>query len=139
MNDSVETIGQFLDRVMKQKDITPKELARICGITNSYIGRIMKGKAGNLSAGTIVALADGLGIDPHDVFTAASGRPPEDQDTVDPLLILDTIQKLLLNPKGLELLRGWLNLNTKNQKTLAGFLKYLSEGQSKKGRKPKQK
>lgn len=61
----METIGQYLDRVMRQKNLSPKEVARACGITNSYIGRIIKDKGGNLSVKTIVALAEGLEVDPH--------------------------------------------------------------------------
>jgi transcriptional regulator with XRE-family HTH domain len=124
----MEDLSQYLDRVMRQKNISPKELARICGITDSYIGRVTRGKGINLTIKTILALADGLDVDPHELFTAACGRPPHSQGrSIDPLLVIDTIQKLMMNPKGLELFQDWLRLSANNQKTLADFLKYLNE------------
>jgi transcriptional regulator with XRE-family HTH domain len=134
----METLGQYLERIMRQKELSPKDVARACGITNSYIGRIIKGKGGNVSVATIVALAEGLDVDPHEVFTAASGKPPTSEGGVDPLLVVDTIQKLMLNPKGLELLRDWLSLTDKNRETIAEFLKSFP-GKQPKRKKPRRK
>ena len=134
----METLDQYLERIMRQKKLSPKDVARACGITNSYIGRIIKGKGGNVSVATIVALAEGLDVDPHEVFTAASGKPPENEGGVNPLLVVDTIQKLMLNPRGLELLQDWLRLTDKNRETLAEFLKSLHEQQPKQ-KKPRRK
>ena len=94
---------------------------------------MMKGKAGNLSVDTIVKLAKGLEVDPHEVFTAASGIPLKAGP--DPLFVLDAIQKLLLNSQGLELLQDWLKLPGKDQKTVAEVLKLLNEKKPKSKRK----
>jgi transcriptional regulator with XRE-family HTH domain len=131
----METFGEYLDRVMRQKNLTSKQVASKCSITNSYISRMMKGKAGNLSVDTIVKLSKGLEIDPHEVFTAASGIPPEAGP--DPLFVLDAIQKLLLNSQGFELLQDWLNLPGKDQKTVAEVLRLLNEKKHKSKRKKK--
>ena len=133
---AVETLGEYIERVIRQKNLSPKDVAKASGITNSYIGRIIRGKGENLTIGTILALAKGLDVDPHEVFTAASGNAPEG-GAVDPLLIVDLLQKLLTNPEGLDLLQDWLKLTDKNKKTFVKFLKSLHEQQPKK--KPKRK
>jgi transcriptional regulator with XRE-family HTH domain len=121
----METVGEYLERVMKQKNLTSKQVALKCGITNSYISRMMKDKAGNLSVDTIVKLAAGLGVNPHEIFTAASGTAPA--PGIDPLIVLDVIQRILLNPEGLGLLQDWLKLTGRDQKTLKRFLKAFDE------------
>ena len=132
----METLSQYLERVLRQKNLSPKDVAKKCGLTNSYIGRITKGQGGNLSVDTIVKLASGLGVDAHEIFTAASGIAPRDTTGIDPLLILDLIQKVISDPKGMELLREWLQLPAKKQRSLFDFIKFLNE-QPKKKRKRK--
>src|ERR1044071_7475512 len=107
----METFGQYLERILHQRKLTPKEAAKKCGITDSYIGRIIKGKGGNYSVETILALADGLEVDPHEVFAAATGRPTQESGLVDPLFILDLIRKILTEPRGLEVLERWIRLS----------------------------
>lgn len=126
MTDAMETIGQYLERTMRQKNISPKDLARKCGITNSYIGRVIKGKGGNLSVETIIALARGLEVDAHELFTAASGISPQNL-AIDPMLVLDLVQKIMSEPKGLEIVRQWLQLPPDKQNTLLEFIKRLNE------------
>ena len=131
---TMETLGQYLERILRQRKLTPKEAAKKCGITDSYIGRIIKGQGGNYSVETILALADGLEVDPHEVFSAATGRPMQEEGgLVDPLFIIDLIQKILLEPRGLEVLRQWIKLSNKNQDKLLEFIQFLNE------QKPKEK
>jgi transcriptional regulator with XRE-family HTH domain len=129
----METFGQYLERILHQRRLTPKEAAKKCGITNSYIGRIIKGQGGNHSIETILALADGLELDPHEVFAAATGRPVQaGGGLVDPLFIVDLIQKMLVEPRGLEILRQWIKLSKQNQEQLLEFIKLLNEQPKKK-------
>lgn len=128
----METLSQYLERVMRQKNLSPKDVARRCGLTNSYIGRITKGQAGNISVDTIVKLARGLGVDAHEIFTAASGIPIKETTGIDPLLLLDLIQKAVTDPKGIDLLRQCLQLPAKKQKTLTEFIAFLNEQPNKK-------
>ena len=130
----METLSQYLERVMRQKGLTPKEVARKCGLTNSYIGRITKGQGGNLSVDTIVKLAFGLNVDPHEIFTAASGIPVKGSG-VDPLLILDLIQRVISDPKGMDLLREWLEIPANKQKSLFDFIRFLNEPKKKRRKK----
>jgi transcriptional regulator with XRE-family HTH domain len=129
----METLGQYLERILHQRKLTPKEAAKKCGITDSYIGRIIKGQGGNYSVETILALADGLEVDPHEVFAAATSRPiQEESGLVDPLFIIDLIQKLLVEPSGLEVLRQWIKLSKRNQDKLLEFIQFLNEQKPKK-------
>lgn len=123
----METLGKYLDRVMRQKKLTPKELARRCNVTDSYIGRVLKGKSENLTVKTMVTLAEGLGVNAHDVFTAASGIPVDEAADINPLLLLDHMQKLINDPTGFEVLRQWLQLPSRNQRPLLDFITFLNE------------
>jgi transcriptional regulator with XRE-family HTH domain len=60
----METLAEYLDRVMRQKNLTPKELAKRSGLTNSYIGRLRNGKVNNPTVETILKLAKGLDVPP---------------------------------------------------------------------------
>jgi transcriptional regulator with XRE-family HTH domain len=129
----MESLGQYLERILHQRRLTPKEAAKKCGITNSYIGRIIKGQGGNYSVETILALADGLELDPHEVFAAATGRPVKAEGgLVDPLFIVDLIQKMLVDPHGLEILRQWIKLSKKDREMLLNLLRLLNEQPKKK-------
>ena len=128
----METFGQYLERILHQRKLTPKEASKKCGITDSYIGRIIKGKGGNYSVETILAIADGLEVDPHEVFAATTGRPTQESGLVDPLFILDLIRKMLTEPRGLEVLERWIRLSKQDQEKLLGFIQFLSERPPKK-------
>lgn len=123
----METLGNYLDRMLRQKKLTPKELAKRCNLTDSYIGRLIKGKSDNLTVKTIVTLAEGLGVHAHEVFAAASGIPANEASHINPLLLLDHMQELINDPIGFEVLRQWLQLPSKQQKPLLDFIIFLNE------------
>lgn len=123
----METLGAYIDRVMRQKHIKPKALARQCGVTDSYIGRILKGRSDNLTVKTMVMLAEGLGVNAHDIFAAASGIPAAATAQLDPLLLLDHLQKLVHEPTGFAVLQQWLQLPARKRKQLLAFIACLNE------------
>lgn len=130
----METLSQYLKRILHQRNLIPKEAAKKCGITDSYLGRIIKGQGGKHSVETILALADGLELDPHEVFSVATGRPMRSETgLVDPLFIIDLIQKVLTEPRGLEILERWIRLSKEDKERLLEFIEFLNE------RKPKKK
>ena len=135
----MESLGEYLDRLMRQKNLTPKELARRCKVTDSYIGRVRKGASGNLTVQTMMTLAKGLDVNAHDIFTAASGIPPEENPPIDPLLLFDYMQKLIHDRNGLEVLRQWLELSSSERQTLHDFLAYLNDQPGKARGKPRKK
>jgi transcriptional regulator with XRE-family HTH domain len=133
----MESLGEYLDRVMRQKNLTAKELARRCNVTNSYIARVRKGAAGNLTVQTMTMLAEGLGVNPHDIFTAASGFPAGEAERVDALALLDHLQKLIQNPAGFDILQQCAGLSSEKQKPLLDFVASLNQQPSKTRKKPR--
>ena len=127
----METLKEYLDRVMRQKKLKLVDLAKRCHVSDSYIGKVRSGRSGNLTVQTMLTLARGLEVNPHDIFTAASGVPVDETTHIDPRLLLDQIQKLLHDPNGYEVLRQWLELSSSNRKTLLDFLDYLKRQQPK--------
>ena len=129
----METLSQYLKRILHQRNLIPKEAAKKCGITDSYLGRIIKGQGGKHSLETILALADGLELDPHEVFSVATGRPRQSESgLVDPLFVIDLIQRILLEPRGLEILERWVRLTEQDKERLIEFIEFLNERQPKK-------
>jgi transcriptional regulator with XRE-family HTH domain len=121
----METLGEYLDRMMRQQNLTPKELARRCKVTDSYIGRVRKGTSANLTVQTMVTLARGLGVNAHDIFTAASGIPVDEEAHIDPLQLLDHIHKLIREPSGVNMLQLWPELSSSKRQTLLDLIVYL--------------
>lgn len=123
----METLAEYLDRVMRQKKLKPIDLAKRCGVTGSYIGRVRK-NSGNLTVQTMVLLADGLGVNAHEIFTAASGIQPDEATQVDALLLLDLLQRLAHDGTALAGLQQWLQLPTRKRKKVLDFIAGLGEG-----------
>jgi transcriptional regulator with XRE-family HTH domain len=128
----METFGQYLERILHQRKLTPKQAAKKCGITDSYLGRIIKGQGGKHSLETILALADGLELNPHEVFSVATGRPLQEHGLVDPLFIIDLIQRIFTEPRGLEVLEQWIRLSQQDKERLIEFIEFLNQRQPKK-------
>lgn len=123
-----ETLAQFVDRVMRQKGLSVRDVQKRASgkgrIAASYISRIINGKVKNLSADKIVILAEGLGVDPFQVFAVVSGRKPAPTEPTDPLLIL-------------EVMRYWLHLSPEYKIAALNWMRFLAEEDKakKKGKK----
>jgi transcriptional regulator with XRE-family HTH domain len=127
---------------MRQKGLTAKSLSEKCKVNHSYISRAMRGGSGNISVKTLVMLAKGLEVNAHELFTAASGVAPEGSRGFDVLHLIDLMQRLLTDPRGLEVLEQWLRLSPGNQARLLEFIEFLNEQQPKAKRgkgKPRRK
>jgi transcriptional regulator with XRE-family HTH domain len=141
----METIGEYLVRVMRQKNLDPVELAKRCGLTSSYIGRLRNGKLDNPTVQTMVTLAKALDVNAHEIFAAASGIAVSQAPLIDPLLLLEAMQKLISDPAGFDLLRQLLNFSPDERKALFDYFEYLkkkptkSKGKSHKKGKPRKK
>jgi transcriptional regulator with XRE-family HTH domain len=122
-----ETLSEFLKRVMKQKGLTLRDVEGKCGkkITNSYISRVINGKGKNLTLETIVALASGFGVDPHDIFAAAYGKPPQSVQA-DPLMLIDMLQKLAEDPLLVKVVREWTRLSAEEQSAMLRAMESLT-------------
>jgi transcriptional regulator with XRE-family HTH domain len=71
----METLRAYIKEVMQQKRLKGIDVEAKSGgkITNSYISDIINGKTKTISVDKVNALAEGLGVDSFEVFTAASG------------------------------------------------------------------
>jgi transcriptional regulator with XRE-family HTH domain len=141
----METLAEYLVRLMRQKQLTPVDLARRCGLTDSYIGRLCKAPSSNLTVDTITKLAHALDVNPHEIFTVASGIAASEAPQIDPLLLLDALQKIITDANGFEALRQLLGFSPDERKRLLDYVEYFkrlppkAKGKSGKKGKPRKK
>ncbi|HKQ03737.1 MAG TPA: helix-turn-helix transcriptional regulator [Blastocatellia bacterium] len=139
----METLAQYLDRLMRQKHLTPKELANRCGLTDSYIGRLRKGRSDNLTVQTVKKLAIALDVNAHEIFAVASGIPVSESLQLDGRLLLDQMLKLTREAHGFDLLQQLLDFSPDERKALLAYMEYFkrppSNGKSGKKGKPRKK
>lgn len=122
-----ETLSEYLDRVMRLKGLNPPDVQDSCGIAESYIRRILSGTVTNLTVKTIATLAEGLEVDPVDLFVASYGKPIEAKEGVDMLLLADTVQKLIMNPELIQVLQEWVRIPEEHQKTFLHTFKLVQK------------
>jgi transcriptional regulator with XRE-family HTH domain len=113
-----ETLAQYLGRMLKQRDLKPAEVAELSRLSPSYISRLLKGQKKNLTVETIAILVQALDLDALELFAVAYGKPVSVKPGIDPLLLADTIQKLITNPNLIELVQNGARLSAKHQKTM---------------------
>jgi transcriptional regulator with XRE-family HTH domain len=92
----METLGEYVSRVMDEKNLKVKDVERRAGgiISDSYVTNIMNGVATNLTIEKLNALAVGLGVDKVELFKVASGiKDPE--ETWTPQSLIRLLQKIL--------------------------------------------
>lgn len=134
-----ETLAQYVKRIMRQKELTIRDVELRCNkkLTHSYVARIIKGKVKNPTLATMIALAKGLDEDLYEIFRAASGQLP--RQTIDPLLLLEVIQKVFLHPELLEVVDGWDRLPKKIRDTIVHAVRVPGTKAKKKPRKTNDK
>jgi transcriptional regulator with XRE-family HTH domain len=135
----METLKEYLDRVMRQKNLKLVDLAKRCQVSDSYIGKLRSGRSDNLTVRTMLTLANGLGVNAHDVFTAASGVASNNASHLDPLVLLEQMQKLIHNPRGLEVLQKWFQLPPEQQQKLFDLLDCINQQPAKAKKKSRKK
>jgi transcriptional regulator with XRE-family HTH domain len=118
-----ETLSEYLDRVMKQKRLKPRDIEERAGISNSYISKLLSGEKSNVGAPTIVALAQALEVSPFEIFSVVAGVEYEEQ-TIDPLVVIEALEI-------------FMNLPRNDQKSILQTMKALAQDRKKK--KPKEK
>lgn len=126
-----ETLSQYVERVARQKKLNFHDIERNSGgrITNSYISKIISGKVTNLTADKTVALAAGLEVSPFEVFAAMCGQsvPAERDHSLDARIIVDLMQKIVMNPRLSEIVQLCERMPHKTQDSLLVQLRYLRE------------
>ena len=136
-------LDEYVKRVMKLKGLTQKDVQRLAGgrITDGYVASITTGRARNLSVDKIAALAEGLGVDRDELFHIACGTAEEpgerreNSTAVDPLMILETVQKAVASPDVIEILDRVVRLSPEERRVVLKSLKRLGENEKKSQRK----
>lgn len=132
-----ETLSQYVKRVMQQKGLGVRDIERNSKkkITNSHISKILAGTAHNLTSDKIVALAVGLGVNPHEVFSVISGCSQE-SERPDLMIFMDVMQKVAMNSILLDVLQELFQLEERDHKDMLTMLRTLNK-RNQKGRKRK--
>ena len=91
-------------------------------MTDSYIIRVRNGTAGNLTVETIVKLANGLEINPHELFASAAGISASEGLPIDALLLLDVMQRAVVDPPSFEAVRLLMSFTPDERQTLVAYL-----------------
>jgi transcriptional regulator with XRE-family HTH domain len=128
----MDSLSSFVQRVIRQKNLSIRDIQNRAGgpdkIAASYISRIINAKVTNLSVDKLTVLAEGLGVDPFDLFAAATGRQMRGaRGGMDALELIDTLQQAVGNPRSLEVVRRWLRLGPEYQSAVLNWIRFLSE------------
>lgn len=106
VDSNEQSLRVYIARIMKEKGLRVRDIRRRSAgtITESYVSEILKGAAYNPSIEKLAALGRGLGVDPVELFTVASGaalRQDESRRVVDrayALNVLDMMRRIALSP-----------------------------------------
>lgn len=82
MSKAPAGLADYVRQVMRDKDLTLVDIERQSGgaITNSYLSKILSGKARNLTMVRLEALARGLNVPLQFLLRVASGGVPEEDE-----------------------------------------------------------
>jgi transcriptional regulator with XRE-family HTH domain len=125
--------------VMQQKGFGVRDIERNSKkkITNSHISKVLAGTAKNLQADKIVALAAGLQVSPHDVFSVISGTEQTEQP--DLMVFADIMQKVAMRPLVLEVVQELMRFEDKDYGGILTALRFMSERNQKIQKRKKKK
>lgn len=128
---TVEKFSEYVARVMKQKGLTARDVERNSGnrIDNSHVSKFLRGIETNPSANAMKALAAGLGVNPHEVFTAVTGCLSDEghRSSPDVMEILSMIEKLAMDSQLMEALREFIRLTPDERRSHLQLLRFSSD------------
>jgi transcriptional regulator with XRE-family HTH domain len=127
-----ETLGEYVKRMTQQKGLSLRELERRSGgrVTGSHLSKIVHGSSKNITVETVIGLALGLDVNPHEVFSIASGyiqKEASEADSVDPLVLADAVKTLATKPQLLDVIREWSRMGDKEQKIVFDSMRFVNE------------
>src|SRR5436853_5318040 len=122
-----ETLADYVRRVMKQKQLKLREVERRSGgdITNGYISGIINGQISNVSVSKLQALAKGLEVDVHELFSAAVGATAQETDAAsayphsDLHWILGVMRDAAMNPTIMKMLQELVEMTPREREMVA--------------------
>jgi len=117
-----EKLADYVRRVMKQKQLKLRDVERRSGggITNGYISGIITGRISNLSLDKLKALAKGLEVDVHELFSAAMAEPAQAADALtyshsDLHWLLGLLQEAAINPVIMKMLKELVEMTARER------------------------
>lgn len=122
-----EKLADYVRRVVKQKQLKLREVEKRSGgeITNGYISGIITGRISNVSVSKLQALAKGLEVDVHELFSAAVGGSSKEADEAaprsqpDPFWLLSVLQEAASNPTILKILQELMAMSQREREMVA--------------------
>jgi transcriptional regulator with XRE-family HTH domain len=94
------TLAEYVTKVMTEQGLNPSEVERRSGkkITDAHVRNIMNGTTTNPRLNVLLALAEGLGVSPVDLFKAAAGI----EEDLSAYQLVVVMQNLLKHPDKLK-------------------------------------
>jgi transcriptional regulator with XRE-family HTH domain len=89
-----ETLSDFVRRVIKEKDLNYREVARRAGVSHGKIGDVINKPEQDVGIGTLKAIAKGLGVPEDLLFEIAREMPAESGDQYKQSVFYELYQKL---------------------------------------------
>ncbi len=134
----------MVSRVVRDKGLKLRDVARNSDgqIAQSYVSRIMTGDVNNISLDKLVALACGLGEDPHRLFTAYYGGWPrsatnrQEDFECSAVEFVEVMRKVAGNGRLTEIVKEATQLWPEEYPVVLGYVRQLNERKRKsKGKK----
>jgi transcriptional regulator with XRE-family HTH domain len=94
------TLAEYVTKVMDEQGLNPSEVERRSGkkITDAHVRNIKSGKTTNPRLDILLGLAEGLGVNPVDLFKAAAGI----EEDLSAYQLVVVMQNLLKSPNKLK-------------------------------------
>ena len=126
-----EKFSDYVARVMKQKGLNTRDIERNSGkkIDSSHVSKFLRGVETNPSANAMKALATGLRVNPHEVFTAVTGCSTDEGRLSPPdvMELLAVMEKVAMNPELMETLRALAGLPLEGRSAVLELVKFSNE------------
>ncbi|HLG13380.1 MAG TPA: helix-turn-helix domain-containing protein [Blastocatellia bacterium] len=134
-------LAGYINRVIKQKGLTRRQIQQRCGISSGYLSDLTTGRAENPSVDLIAVIAKGIDVEVEEVIEVILGRrlrtsvAPSVRELPDVLHALKLLERVVLNPDLLEIVQAGIGLSPKSLSMLAGFARDLKQNATRSGRK----
>src|SRR3954447_13682792 len=112
--DNLQRLGEFIKAQRQMNQLSQRELARLSDLSDTYMSQLERGLH-EPSIRVLRALADSLGIQPHQLINYAAGLPGEGADAQSAIRTEDAI-------------RSDARLTTAQKKALLGVVKSYLDG-----------
>src|SRR5262245_36743927 len=134
---SAKDLKKYVNEVMRLKGLTPQDVSKRSGnkISFQYVNTLVKGITSSPSARKLYDIAQGLGVDPVELFRIAAGvedKPAaESVDDSFTLLILELARHMVVNPTLRDLLICADKLSPEDQNRLLKTAQRIAEFKTK--------